>query len=151
MLRGAARLPPLVFSCAKNRAGRHRFGFSLHPRSRFAPAPARRLRGRTTFPLPAPFPFSACGAQVMRTAFLILVASTRSPSLRHRPCEGTYLSSGWANVFGRGQSLTKKATGNRVRRSLRAERGVHGIGFAETTLDELFDAGKWQQLQGASG
>jgi 5-methylcytosine-specific restriction protein B len=46
----------------------------------------------------------------------------------------------------KGQSLTKKATDNRVRRSFRAERGIHGLGFAEDTLDELFDAGKWQQL-----
>lgn len=46
----------------------------------------------------------------------------------------------------KGQPLTKKATDNRVRRSHRAERGVRGLGFAEDTLDELFDAGKWQQL-----
>jgi len=46
----------------------------------------------------------------------------------------------------KGQSLTKKATDNRVRRSYRAERGLHGLSFAEDTLDELFDAGKWQQL-----
>lgn len=46
----------------------------------------------------------------------------------------------------KGQSLTKKATDNRVRRSFRAERGINGLGFAEDTLDELFDAGKWQQL-----
>lgn len=46
----------------------------------------------------------------------------------------------------KGQSLTKKATDNRVRRSFRAERGIHGLGFAEDTLDELFDAGNWQQL-----
>ncbi|MES3082305.1 hypothetical protein [Sphingomonas faeni] len=46
----------------------------------------------------------------------------------------------------KGHSLTKKATDNRVGRSFRAERGIHGLGFAEDTLDELFDAGKWQQL-----
>jgi hypothetical protein len=35
-----------------------------------APAPARRLCGRTTFPLPAPFPFAACGALLITNAFL---------------------------------------------------------------------------------
>ncbi len=46
----------------------------------------------------------------------------------------------------KGQPLTKKPTGNRVRRSQRAERGLHSLGFTEDTLDELHDAGKWLQL-----
>lgn len=50
-----------------NRDGRTRFGFS-RPSSRLPPALARRLRGRTTFPLPTLFPFTACGARVTRSA-----------------------------------------------------------------------------------
>lgn len=40
----------------------------------------------------------------------------------------------------KGQPLTKKATDNRVRRSLRAERGLQGLGFSQPTLDALYDA-----------
>lgn len=46
----------------------------------------------------------------------------------------------------KGQPLTKKATDNRVRRSLRAERGLHGLGFSQPTLDALYDEGKWDDL-----
>jgi 5-methylcytosine-specific restriction protein B len=46
----------------------------------------------------------------------------------------------------KGQPLTKKATDNRVRRSLRAERGLHGLGFSQPTLDAIYDEGKWDDL-----
>jgi hypothetical protein len=46
----------------------------------------------------------------------------------------------------KGEPLTKKAKDNRVRRSLRAERGLAGLGFSEANLDLIFDQGKWQSL-----
>lgn len=46
----------------------------------------------------------------------------------------------------KGEHLTKKATDDRVRRSQRAERGLHGLGFPYETLDQLFDDGKWEEL-----
>ncbi|MCW2338226.1 5-methylcytosine-specific restriction protein B [Sphingobium sp. B2D3A] len=46
----------------------------------------------------------------------------------------------------KGEPLTKKGINTRVRRSLRAERGLKGLGFSQTTLDEVFDAGKWEEL-----
>ena len=42
----------------RNAARRTRFGFSLHPSSLLAPAPARRLRGRSPVSPPAPSPLS---------------------------------------------------------------------------------------------
>lgn len=46
----------------------------------------------------------------------------------------------------KGEPLTKKALDTRVRRSQRAERGLHGLGYSESTLDEVFDHGKWDEL-----
>lgn len=46
----------------------------------------------------------------------------------------------------KGQPLTKKARDNRVRRTLRAERGLKGLGFAYDSLDALNDDGHWQAL-----
>jgi len=46
----------------------------------------------------------------------------------------------------KGEPLSKKATQNRVRRSLRTERGLQGLGFAQETLDQLFDDGQWEEL-----
>lgn len=46
----------------------------------------------------------------------------------------------------KGEPLSKKATQNRVRRSLRTERGLHGLGFPQDTLDQLFDEGQWEEL-----
>ncbi|MBE7728248.1 AAA domain-containing protein [Komagataeibacter sp. FXV3] len=34
----------------------------------------------------------------------------------------------------------------RVRRSQRAERGLHGLGYSQSTLDEVFDDGRWDKL-----
>lgn len=46
----------------------------------------------------------------------------------------------------KGEPLTKKAMDTRVRRSQRAERGLHGLGYAQSTLDEVFDDGRWGEL-----
>lgn len=46
----------------------------------------------------------------------------------------------------KGEPLTKKAMDTRVRRSQRAERGLHGLGYSQSTLDEVFDAGRWDEL-----
>ena len=46
----------------------------------------------------------------------------------------------------KGGPLTKKAMDARVRRSQRAERGLHGLGYSQSTLDELFHDGKWGEL-----
>lgn len=43
----------------------------------------------------------------------------------------------------KGEPLQKKAKDNRVRRSGRAERGLQGLGFAETTLEAVFAEGQW--------
>jgi 5-methylcytosine-specific restriction protein B len=46
----------------------------------------------------------------------------------------------------RGDPLTKTGIENRVGRSLRAERGLQGLGFSYGTLDQMFDEGKWDEL-----
>jgi len=46
----------------------------------------------------------------------------------------------------KGEPLTKKAMDTRVRRSQRAERGLHGLGYTQSTLDEVFHDGKWGEL-----
>jgi hypothetical protein len=46
----------------------------------------------------------------------------------------------------KGKPLTKKAKDNRVRRSLRAERGLKGLGFAQTNLEAVFAEGQWDDL-----
>lgn len=46
----------------------------------------------------------------------------------------------------KGEPLTKKGIDTRVRRSLRAERGLHGLGYSQSTLDEVFDDGGWDRL-----
>ena len=46
----------------------------------------------------------------------------------------------------KGTPLTKKAKDNRLRRSLRAERGLQGLGFAETTLEAVFEGDAWDGL-----
>lgn len=46
----------------------------------------------------------------------------------------------------RGALLTKKAKDSRVRRIQRLERGLGGLGFAEQTLEALFDADQWVRL-----
>lgn len=46
----------------------------------------------------------------------------------------------------KGEPLTKKAMDTRVRRNQRAERGLHGLGYSQSTLDEVFDDGKWDDL-----
>lgn len=46
----------------------------------------------------------------------------------------------------KGKPLTKKAKDNRVRRSLRAERGLKGLGFAQTNLEAVFAEGQWEAL-----
>lgn len=46
----------------------------------------------------------------------------------------------------KGRPLTKKAIDTRVRRSLRAERGLQGLGYSQSTLDKVFDDGKWDEL-----
>ncbi|WP_245259322.1 AAA family ATPase [Methylobacterium sp. 77] len=46
----------------------------------------------------------------------------------------------------KGEPLTKKAMDTRVRRSRRAERGLYGFGYSKSTLDEVFDDGKWDDL-----
>ena len=56
MLRGAANLPPLVSFCFKNRAGRHRFGFSLHPRSRSSSGPRSPAARQDDVPPSCTFP-----------------------------------------------------------------------------------------------
>jgi len=50
------------------------------------------------------------------------------------------------NRLWRGKPLEKKAINTRVRRSKRAERGLHGLGFSQSTLDEVFDIGGWEAL-----
>jgi len=46
----------------------------------------------------------------------------------------------------KGKSLTEKAKENRVRRCIRAERGLTGLGFSQVTLEEVFDEGYWKSL-----
>ncbi len=46
----------------------------------------------------------------------------------------------------KGEPLTKKAMDTRVRRCQRAERGLNGLGYLQSTLDEVFDGGKWDEL-----
>ena len=46
----------------------------------------------------------------------------------------------------KGEPLAKKAMDNRVRRCQRADRGLHGLGFTQSTLDEVFDDDKWDEL-----
>jgi 5-methylcytosine-specific restriction protein B len=46
----------------------------------------------------------------------------------------------------KGEPLTKKATDTRVRRIQRAERGLQGLGYSQSTLDEVFDYGKWDDF-----
>jgi hypothetical protein len=46
----------------------------------------------------------------------------------------------------KGNPLTKKAKDNRVRRSMRAERGLKGLGFEQATLEMVFDDGAWGPL-----
>ncbi len=46
----------------------------------------------------------------------------------------------------KGEPLTKKAMDTRVRRSQRAERGLHGLGYSQSTLDEVFDDGRWDEM-----
>lgn len=48
----------------------------------------------------------------------------------------------------KGEPLTKKAKDNRVRRCARAERGLKGLGYEQTTLEEIFDLGLWEKLIG---
>lgn len=50
------------------------------------------------------------------------------------------------NRLWEGSPLTKKAKDNRVRRTVRAERGLPGLGFEQTTLESVFDAGLWEAL-----
>src|ERR1700753_2639062 len=54
---------------------------------------------------------------------------------------------GWLSKrLWKGEPLTKKAMDTRVRRSQRAERGLHGLGYSQSTLDEMFDGGRWDEL-----
>jgi len=46
----------------------------------------------------------------------------------------------------KGKPLTKKAKDNRVRRSLRAERGMQGLGLTQLTLEAVFEEGAWDSL-----
>jgi hypothetical protein len=46
----------------------------------------------------------------------------------------------------KGNPLTKKAKDNRVRRSMRAERGLKGLGFEQVTLEKVFEEGVWEAL-----
>lgn len=46
----------------------------------------------------------------------------------------------------KGEPLTKKAMDTRVRRNQRAERGLHGLGYSQSTLDEVFEDGRWDDL-----
>ena len=46
----------------------------------------------------------------------------------------------------KGNPLTKKAKDNRVRRSMRAERGLKGLGFEQATLEMVFEDGLWESL-----
>lgn len=46
----------------------------------------------------------------------------------------------------KGNVLTKKAKVSRYNRTLRVERGLAGLGFAETSLEALYEAGRWEEL-----
>ena len=46
----------------------------------------------------------------------------------------------------KGTPLTKKANGSRFSWCSRVERGLPGLGFAQQTLEEVFDAGLWSEL-----
>ena len=46
----------------------------------------------------------------------------------------------------KGNFITRKAKENRVRRCMRAERGLTGLGFSQVTLEEVFDEGYWKSL-----
>lgn len=71
LLEGATTLPPLILLAPEKsrRKTPLRFLPATHVPA-LAPALARRLRGRKTFPLPALFPLTGCGVQVNTTAFL---------------------------------------------------------------------------------
>lgn len=45
-----------------------------------------------------------------------------------------------------GTPLSHKAKYSRVRRSIRVERGLAGLGFAQDSLEAVFDAGAWDRL-----
>lgn len=45
-----------------------------------------------------------------------------------------------------GTPLSHKAKYSRVRRSIRVERGLAGLGFEQDTLEAVFDAGAWNRL-----
>jgi 5-methylcytosine-specific restriction protein B len=46
----------------------------------------------------------------------------------------------------KGEPLANKAKASRCRRCQRVERGLKGLGFGETTLEEVFEAGRWEDL-----
>ncbi len=46
----------------------------------------------------------------------------------------------------KGEPLADKAKTSRCRRCQRVERGLQGLGLAETTLEEVFEAGRWDAL-----
>lgn len=46
----------------------------------------------------------------------------------------------------KGTPLSDKAKYSRIRRSIRVERGLVGLGFAQTTLEGVFEAGAWDTL-----
>lgn len=45
-----------------------------------------------------------------------------------------------------GTRLAEKSKNSRCRRCLRVERGLQGLGFAQATLEDLFNAGLWESL-----
>lgn len=54
---------------------------------------------------------------------------------------------GWLDKrLWKGTPLTKKAKDNRVRRNLRAERGLQGLGFEQATLEAVFKDDAWSAL-----
>ena len=46
----------------------------------------------------------------------------------------------------KGTPLSDKAKYSRIRRSIRVERGLAGLGFSQTTLEAVFEAGAWDSL-----
>ena len=46
----------------------------------------------------------------------------------------------------KGTPLSDKAKYSRIRRSIRVERGLGGLGFAQATLEGVFEAGAWDTL-----
>jgi hypothetical protein len=78
--RGGEPAPP-SFSLLKKSRRKTPLRFLPAPSSRFLyPAPARRLRGWTTFPLPAPFPFAVCGTYFLEARSPAGMASTSPAS-----------------------------------------------------------------------